>query len=61
MAVITYVEEVDEFRGLKKGDRCFITKREEGTNLVFVQMVSGACKGMELGMRNDQISDYEED
>nr|DAH73367.1 MAG TPA: Protein of unknown function (DUF1344) [Caudoviricetes sp.] len=61
MAFLTYVEDVDEFRGLQKGDRCRITHREDGTNLVFVEMISGNCKGQEIGLRNDQISDYEED
>ena len=60
MAVITYVEGVDEFRGIAVNDRVVLTKREEGTNLVFVRFLTGACKGEEYGMDIRQISSEED-
>lgn len=60
MAFITYVEEVDNFRGIRQGDKCIVTKRQENSNLVFVTFLEGACKGQTLGMDIRQISSEEE-
>lgn len=59
MAVITYIDEIDEVRGIKVGDKCRVIRRESET-LVFIEFLTGACKGQELGMRTDQISSEED-